>query len=69
MLTRRSLLGGVAAGWLASAAGAAPGDKPLRQKAAARGRFYGCAAGSYQLRDEDFAECLSGNMLSPMNRL
>jgi endo-1,4-beta-xylanase len=58
MLTRRSLLGGVAAGCLASAAGAAP-DEPLRWRAAACGRFYGCAAGSYQLRDEDFAEVLA----------
>ncbi|MGC9954193.1 MAG: endo-1,4-beta-xylanase [Rhizomicrobium sp.] len=66
MLTRRSVLGGVAAGWLASAAGAAP-DTPLRQRAAARGRFYGCAVGSYQLRDDDFAQVLAreANMLVP----
>lgn len=59
MLTRRSLLGCAAAGCLASVAGAAPADMPLRQRAAARGRFYGCAAGSYQLRDADFAPVLA----------
>ncbi|MGA7675033.1 MAG: endo-1,4-beta-xylanase [Rhizomicrobium sp.] len=67
MLTRRSLLGSAAAGWLARVAGAAPGDEPLRRRAAARGRFYGCAAGSYQLRDEDFAAALAreANILVP----
>ena len=67
MLTRRSLLGCAAARWLTSAPGAAPGDKPLRRRAAARGRFYGCAAGSYQLHDEDFAQVLAreANILVP----
>ncbi len=66
MLTRRSLLGGVAVGWLASAAGAAP-DRSLRERAAAHGRFYGCAAGSYQLAEQDFAQALAreANMLVP----
>ena len=51
---------------LASTAGAAP-DRPLRERAAARGRFYGCAAGSYQFADQDFAQALAreANMLVP----
>ncbi len=65
MLTRRSLLGGLAAGYLT--ADAAPQDLPLRQRAATRGRFYGCAAGSYQLDDAQFAQVLGreANILVP----
>ncbi len=58
MLTRRSVLGGVAAGCLMPPAMAAP-DDALRIQAAARGRFYGTAAGSYQLLVEDFAPVLA----------
>jgi endo-1,4-beta-xylanase len=70
MLTRRTLLGGVAAGWLASSGSekAAVGyEVPLRNRAAARGLFYGCAAGSYQLNDGDFRQALAreANMLVP----
>ena len=67
MLTRRSLLGCAAAGWLASAAGATSNGMSLRQRAAAHGRFYGCAAGSYQLHNEDFAQALAreANILVP----
>ena len=70
MLTRRTLLGGVAAGWLASSGSekAAVGyEVPLRNRAAARGLFYGCAAGSYQLNDGDSRQALAreANMLVP----
>ncbi|MDE2500789.1 MAG: endo-1,4-beta-xylanase [Alphaproteobacteria bacterium] len=67
MLTRRSLLGGMAGGVLVSGAGAVPDDAPLRQRAAKRGRVYGCAAGSYQLQDADFAPVLAreAGMLVP----
>jgi len=66
MLTRRALLSGAAAGLLA-APGRAEADAPLRARAAASGRFYGAAAGSYQLRDGDFAEVLAreANILVP----
>ena len=57
-ITRRLLLGGAAAGFLASAAGAQP-DRPLRQRAAERGWLYGCAAGSYQLLVADFPPVLA----------
>jgi len=57
-LTRRALLGGAAAGFLASAAGAEP-DRPLRQRAAACALLYGCAAGSYQLLAADFPQVLA----------
>jgi len=70
MLTRRSLLGGVAAGWLASsgsAIAAAGYESPLRNRAAKRGLYYGSAAGSYQLHDVDFRQTLEreANMLVP----
>jgi endo-1,4-beta-xylanase len=67
MLTRRLLLGGAAAGWLASSGRATGTEAPLRQRAAARGLFYGCAAGSYQLNDADFRQALAreANMLVP----
>ncbi|MDE2495211.1 MAG: endo-1,4-beta-xylanase [Alphaproteobacteria bacterium] len=59
MLTRRSLLSGAAAGVLTPKTKAAVEDLPLRQRAAKSGRSYGCAAGSYQLRDTDFAPVLA----------
>jgi endo-1,4-beta-xylanase len=65
MLTRRSVLGGVAAGWLVSSGQAAGYEAPLRHRAATRGLFYGSAVGSYQLRDVDFRQALAreANML------
>jgi endo-1,4-beta-xylanase len=57
MITRRNLLGGFAAGCLAAPAAAAS-DAPLRARAAGRGLFFGTAAASYQLRDDDFARAL-----------
>ncbi|HEY0283104.1 MAG TPA: endo-1,4-beta-xylanase [Rhizomicrobium sp.] len=67
MLTRRSVLGGVAAGVLIPPGRAAAAEAPLRQRAAKRGLYYGCAAGSYQLKDADFAQVLAreANMLVP----
>jgi endo-1,4-beta-xylanase len=67
MLTRRFILGGVAAGVLAPPGRTAAIEAPLRQRAAKRGMFYGCAAGSYQLNDADFAQALAreANMLVP----
>jgi endo-1,4-beta-xylanase len=67
MLTRRSVLGGVAAGWLASSGHAAGYEAPLRHRAAQRGLFYGSAAGSYQLNDVDVRQALAleANMLVP----
>ena len=70
MLTRRLLLGGIAAGWLASsgsAKAAAGYEMPLRYRAAKRGLYYGTAAGSYQLHDVDFRQALEreANMLVP----
>ena len=52
---------------LAPSARGAGAEKPLRQSAATRGRFFGCAAGSYQLRDADFALALArdANILVP----
>ena len=59
MPTRRSVLGGVVAGLLASSGGAAGYEAPLRYRASKRGLFYGCAAGSYQLNDMDFKQALA----------
>ncbi|MDR3528032.1 MAG: endo-1,4-beta-xylanase [Rhizomicrobium sp.] len=56
-LNRRTVLGAAAAGVLTAAArGTTPG---LRDIASARGRFFGTAAGSYQLKDADFAATLA----------
>jgi endo-1,4-beta-xylanase len=56
-LARRTMLGAGAAALLAPRARAA--DPSLRRLAAARGKDYGCAAGSYQLKDADFAAVLA----------
>ncbi len=64
-LNRRTVLGAAAAGMLtASARGAEPG---LRGIASTHGRFYGTAAGSYQLNDAGFAATLARevNILVP----
>ncbi|MBU6297356.1 MAG: endo-1,4-beta-xylanase [Alphaproteobacteria bacterium] len=53
------MLSGAAAGVLTPKTKAAVEDLPLRQRAAKSGRSYGCAAGSYQLRDADFAPVLA----------
>lgn len=65
-MTRRALLAAGAAG-LFAAAGAAPADAPLRRRAAARGMVYGACAGSYQLRDGEYAAALAdeANALVP----
>ena len=56
-LNRRTMLGAAAAGFLTAAArGAEPG---LRGISSASGRLYGTAAGSYQLKDADFAAVLA----------
>ncbi len=54
----------VAASTLMPAWGA---DVPLRTLAASRGKLFGCAAGSYQLKDADFAAVLARetNILVP----
>ncbi len=55
-LNRRTLLGAAAAAAFVPAEAA---DTPLRVLAARSGRLYGCAAGSYQLKDADFAAVLA----------
>jgi endo-1,4-beta-xylanase len=50
------VLCGAAAAALISRAGAA--EQGLRGLATAKGRLFGCAAGSYQLKDADFADAL-----------
>jgi endo-1,4-beta-xylanase len=50
------VLAGAAAAALISRAGAA--EQGLRGLATAKGRLFGCAVGSYQLKDADFAEAL-----------
>lgn len=61
-LSRRAVLG-AAAGLLPAQAA----DLPLRRLAEARGKLFGCAAGSYQLQDADFAAALAreANILVP----
>ena len=61
MLTRRSVLGGAGAALCACAASAGyihPGQTnegpSLRALAASRGFVYGCAAGNFEFRDDDF---------------
>lgn len=63
-VSRRTVLGAAAAGMLMPALGA---DAPLRTLAASRGKLFGCAAGSYQLKDADFAAALvrETNILVP----
>lgn len=63
-LTRRALLG---AGDGLVAARAEAADVSLRRLAAAGGKSFGCAAGSYQLADADFAAVLAreAGMLVP----
>lgn len=65
MLTRRGILAGAAASLLAVKAPAAP--NALRAMAAAHSKLFGCAAGSYQLQDADFAAVLARetNILVP----
>lgn len=55
-LNRRTLLGAACAAGLMPAGAAESG---LRALAAARGKQFGCAAGSYQLADADFAAVLA----------
>lgn len=66
MLTRRTMLSGAAAGLLTPLAMAAE-TPSLRALAAARGKYFGTAAGSYQLKDADFAGVLAreAGMLVP----
>jgi len=64
-LSRRAILGAAAAALAGGRAQAA--GRSLRALAAARGKYFGCAAGSYQLQDTDFAAVLARetNILVP----
>jgi endo-1,4-beta-xylanase len=59
MLTRRAMLAAGTAGLLGVRAKAVVSDASLRVRAAKRGMLYGTCAGSYQLRDGEFADVLA----------
>jgi endo-1,4-beta-xylanase len=65
--SRRAFMAAGAAGLFAASARAEAPDRPLRKRAEARGMYFGCAAGSYQLRDGEFAQTLAyeADMLVP----